>query len=303
MDNKTVFVGFSTILPVRRTDEPPVKQRVRAVDVLAQSLPLLKPRLLQQGTVVAYKNLTVNELDEFLTQPARIILDHRDPKSYASAHLPDAKPVSDRLIMHLMRANKETPVLVYCYHGNSSRDLATLLVNFGFRDVYSLEGGWQAWSRYSASRRTTISAELQQWLNKHKFSGADINSRIENGMSALMQAALMAERGYVRELLDAGVDVNLVNDDENNALWFACFSEDPGIIRSLIEHGVDVDNRNVNGATCLIYAASAGKLEVVKTLVAAGADIRHTTLDGYNALDSASTIGILRFLKPQYLVA
>ena len=252
---------------------------------------------------MAYKNLTVNQLDEFLAQPTRIILDHRDPKSYASAHLPDAKPVSDRLIMHLMRTNKHTPVLVYCYHGNSSRDLATLLVNFGFRDVYSLEGGWQAWSRYSAGRQPAISTGLQQWLDQQGFSTADTNSRIENGMSALMQAALMAERSYLGELLDAGIDVNLVNDDENNALWFACFSEDLEIIRSLIEHGINLDNRNVNGATCLIYAASAGKLDVVKTLVAAGADIRHTTLDGYNALDSASTIEILRFLKPQYLAA
>jgi len=37
---------------------------------------------------------------------------------------------------------------VYCYHGNSSRDLCTLLVGMGLRQVYNLVGGWAAWESW-----------------------------------------------------------------------------------------------------------------------------------------------------------
>jgi ankyrin repeat protein len=252
---------------------------------------------------MTFKTLTVEQVDEFLTQPEVIVLDHRDAASFARAHLPDAKPVGDTLLMKMRRGNKQAPVLVYCYHGNSSKDIATLLVNFGFSNVYNLEGGWQAWEMYQVSKKPQLSENLTKWLVDSGFAPDNLNSRIENGMTAIMQAAVMAETSFVQELLNAGIDLKALNDDENNALWFACFSENIEIINLLLQHGIDIDNHNVNGATCLIYAASAGKFAVVKALIEAGADIHHTTLDGYNALDSASTIEILKYLKPQYIAA
>ena len=41
---------------------------------------------------------------------------------------------------------KNPPVLVYCYHGNMSRDIASMIVSFGFKNVSHLVGGWEAWS-------------------------------------------------------------------------------------------------------------------------------------------------------------
>ena len=126
---------------------------------------------------------------------------------------------------------------------------------------------------------------------------------LANGMTPLMQAALLAETAFVRILLEAGATVDLVNNDMNNALWFACVSESVEIIELLIEHGININNSNVNGATSLLYAASAGKYSVVKTLVEAGADLTLETLDGFTALDSASTLEVLRFLKRQSMAA
>lgn len=254
---------------------------------------------------MSFKTLLAHEVQEFLLQEDIVVLDHRDTQSYQKAHLSGAMQVSDPLIMKLIKMNKDSQILVYCYRGNSSKDLATLLINLGLKNVYNLEGGWLEWSKHEQkqSPNKAVSTGLKEWLIDQKFEFNNINYQIDNGMSALMQAALLAETSYVQELIDLGIQVNMLNDDENNALWFACVSEDLDIINILIENDININNKNVNGASALIYAASSGKFNVVKALVEAGANITDTTLDGFNALDSASTIEILKYLKPQYIAA
>ncbi|EEZ42274.1 thiosulfate sulfurtransferase GlpE [Photobacterium damselae subsp. damselae CIP 102761] len=41
----------------------------------------------------------------------------------------------------------EQPVIVMCYHGISSQGAAQYLLHQGFEQVYSLEGGFEAWRR------------------------------------------------------------------------------------------------------------------------------------------------------------
>ena len=252
---------------------------------------------------MSYRSLQASEVADLCAQTQTHVLDCRDPRSYQQGHLPGAQLVSDEVIKRLARSNKDQPVLVYCYHGISSRDLASFLVNFGFSSVFNLEGGWQAWANLQNTVTATVSEQVQHWLLDQGFELANLNSRITNGMTPLMQAALMAETTFVQILLEAGADVDLVNNDMNNALWFACVSESVEIIALLIEHGININNSNVNGATSLLYAASAGKYAVVKTLVEAGADLSLQTLDGFTALDSASTLEVLRFLKRQSMAA
>lgn len=252
---------------------------------------------------MSYQTLHASEVLDLCTQAETRVLDCRDPRSYEQGHLPGAQLVSDEVVKLLARSDKDQPVLVYCYHGVSSRDLATFLVNFGFTCVFNLEGGWQAWATMQNSLTAAVSEQLQNWLLDQGFELTNLNSRIGNGMTPLMQAALMAETTFVKVLLEAGANVDLLNNDMNNALWFACVSESAEIIALLIEHGININNSNVNGATSLLYAASAGKYPVVKLLVEAGADLTLQTLDGFTALDSASTIEVLRFLRRQSVAA
>jgi len=254
---------------------------------------------------MSYQSLLASEVADLCAQAQPVILDCRDPRSYEQGHLPGAHLVSDEVIKRMARSDKEQPVIVYCYHGISSRDLATFLVNFGFSAVFNLEGGWQAWAELQNRQEAGIalSTKIKWWLEDQGFDPENLNSRIKNGMTPLMQAAMLAEVTFVRELLEAGADVNLLNDDMNNALWFACVSESEQTIALLIQYGINLNNSNVNGATSLIYASSAGKYPVVKSLVAAGADLALQTLDGFTALDSASTVEVLRFLKRQSMAA
>ncbi len=253
---------------------------------------------------MGYTNLPVQQADKLLKYKDVVILDMRDEQSFMSDHIKGAIPASETNIQDLIRSGKrDIPVIIYCYHGNSSRDLSGFLSALKLTQVYNLEGGWEAWSRYQSSAGTTATDHLDNWMIKHGFDPDNLNSRVENGMSAAMIAILEGQTDILKALIDNNIDLNLVNDDENNALWFACLKEDQDSIQTLLKSGINIDNHNVNGATALIYAASAGKFEIVKFLVQAGADTKKSTLDGFTALDSATTYPILKLLKPLTIAA
>lgn len=242
-----------------------------------------------------YRDIHPAEVQALRAEPDLLIFDIRDPSSHARGHLDGAQPVSDAILQQLLKSRqRRRPVLVYCYHGNSSRSMCEFIAGLGFERVHNLVGGWQAWERFIAA---TPSPALVAWLGQCGFPADAIHARIDNGMSPLMLAALRGERALVTELLALGADPNHVNDDDHHALWFACVRGDADLVSLLIDHGGKVDNQNVNGATCAIYAASTGKLEVLRRLVEAGADLALETSGGYTALESASTLPVLKYLR------
>ena len=250
---------------------------------------------------MSYHDLHPSDVQDLRTEQELLILDMRDPASYAQGRIEGAEPVSDALLRQLMKSRqRERPVLVYCYHGNSSRDLCQFIAGFGYARVYNLVGGWQDWLQFSRAGTARPPRRRRPCLpgwSQHGFPPDRLHARIDNGMAPLMLAALKGERALVEELLALGADPNHVNDDDHHALWFACVHGDPELVALLIAHGAHVDNQNVNGATCAIYTASTGKLDVLKRLVEAGADLDKETSGGYTALDSASTLPVLKYLR------
>ncbi len=74
----------------------------------------------------------------------------RDAATYARGHLDNAQPASDEAMRQLMKSRRrDRPILVYCYHGNSSRNLCQFIAGFGYSRVYNLVGGWKAWEQFS----------------------------------------------------------------------------------------------------------------------------------------------------------
>ncbi|MGB5275763.1 MAG: rhodanese-like domain-containing protein [Gammaproteobacteria bacterium] len=99
---------------------------------------------------MSYFNLVVNQVDDFLNRPDAIALDIRDFQSYAAGHLQGAEHADEQCMSQLIRKRRNNPpILVYCYHGNTSRDFASLIHKLGFEQVYHLEGGWKAWSEFA----------------------------------------------------------------------------------------------------------------------------------------------------------
>ncbi len=77
-----------------------------------------------------------------------VMVDIRDPQSFGVAHAPGAFHLSnDSMAAFMQTTDAKTPVMVMCYHGISSRGAAQFLIGQGFESVYSVDGGFEAWSK------------------------------------------------------------------------------------------------------------------------------------------------------------
>ncbi|MGO8910795.1 MAG: ankyrin repeat domain-containing protein [Bradyrhizobium sp.] len=246
-----------------------------------------------------FQRIDVQRAEALFARGDVAVLDVRDAGSFDQSHVDGAQHVTSANLSAVLGATTKTrPILIYCYHGNASREYAQIFSDFGFAEVYSLDGGYEAWRNKPPARRgTTLEAELQHWLAAQQFPSADVNSVIANFTTPLMKASHQGDGKIARLLIAAGAQANTRNADGNNALWLACVGGHLDMIDTLVEAGID--NRNDNGATSLMYAASSGKAAVVERLLAKGADVTPETLDGFSALDLAQTAECLTLLRPR----
>lgn len=226
--------------------------------------------------------ITPETAQKLLAEHDVLLLDMRERADFDSQHHPAALHLEHRNVKTLlMSTSREQTVVICCYQGNSSVEMARLFTDFGFRRVYSVDGGFRAW---------------QPLLNSSACAPSDLDRPGQWGMTALMRAAQAGDGLEVQKLLAAGASVGRRNDDGNNALWFACRANSADCMRLLINAGIDIDNQNANGATALIYAAAAGLTEMVQMLLASGADTSRRTLDDFTALDVAASRDIMKLL-------
>ena len=74
----------------------------------------------------------------------------RNPAAeYEAGHIPGAVRLdNDNLAQFVEAADKQQPLLICCYHGNSSQSAAAYLASLGFSAVYSLDGGFELWQQH-----------------------------------------------------------------------------------------------------------------------------------------------------------
>lgn len=248
----------------------------------------------------AFRCIGVKEADALVKDARTLLLDVRAADAFGAAHMDRAHHVTFSGLSEIIGGTaKTTPVLIYCYHGHASREFAQTLSDFGFKEVYSLDGGYEAWTSWEQAQVSSAlpGVSLAAWLVGQGFAADGVDMAVDNGMTPLMKAAREGLEGIVEALIAAGVRLNARNTDGNTALWLACVGNHLGILDRLAAAGIDIDNRNDNGATALMYAASAGKAPVVERLLVLGADPLPETLDGFSALDLAATRECLDLLR------
>lgn len=87
-----------------------------------------------------------------LEQGANIV-DIRDAQSFANGHIPSAIRLDNtNLPGYLTATDRRIPLVVCCYHGNSSQSAAAYLSSAGFETVYSLDGGFELWHQQFPER-------------------------------------------------------------------------------------------------------------------------------------------------------
>ncbi|TDV49064.1 thiosulfate sulfurtransferase [Pseudomonas graminis] len=81
-----------------------------------------------------------------LREQGAVLVDVRDAQTYATHHIPDSHHLDNHSIADFIRqADLDKPLVVLCYHGNSSQSAAAYLVGQGFSEVYSMDGGFELW--------------------------------------------------------------------------------------------------------------------------------------------------------------
>ncbi|HRF72612.1 MAG TPA: rhodanese-like domain-containing protein [Accumulibacter sp.] len=85
---------------------------------------------------------------ETAARPRPILLDVREPWEYALCHLADSFLLPMQTVpARLAELDADADIVVICHHGVRSRQLGSFLENQGFRSVYNLAGGVDAWAR------------------------------------------------------------------------------------------------------------------------------------------------------------
>ncbi|QHM73479.1 thiosulfate sulfurtransferase GlpE [Mixta intestinalis] len=93
-----------------------------------------------------FECISVEMAQNYLAEDEAVLVDVRDPQSFAAGHAKGAFHLSNDTLNHFMQQTDfEKPVLVMCYHGNSSKGAAQYLIHQGFEQVYSIDGGFDAW--------------------------------------------------------------------------------------------------------------------------------------------------------------
>ncbi|WP_243706630.1 thiosulfate sulfurtransferase GlpE [Pseudomonas aeruginosa] len=72
------------------------------------------------------------------------VVDIRDPQSFAVGHISGSRHIDNHSVADFIAAaDLDAPLVVVCYHGNSSQSAAAYFIQQGFSDVYSLDGGFE----------------------------------------------------------------------------------------------------------------------------------------------------------------
>ncbi len=81
------------------------------------------------------------------------VVDIRDPQSFQIGHISGSVRLDNDNAQEFIAATEHaTPLIVCCYHGNSSQPAAAWLAEMGFEEVYSLDGGFELWQQQFPAR-------------------------------------------------------------------------------------------------------------------------------------------------------
>lgn len=95
---------------------------------------------------MAFKRISIEQAKILINTEEVTLLDIRDPASFAAGNIENAIHVTNENVQDVVTStNKEKPLIIYCYHGNNSQGAADYFSSLGFKQCYSVDGGFEEW--------------------------------------------------------------------------------------------------------------------------------------------------------------
>jgi len=95
---------------------------------------------------MSFQCISIEEAKIIIDKDNLTIIDIRDRNSFLNGHIDKAIHVEDLDIDNFLKdKNKNDTILIYCYHGNSSKSAANFFVQHGFEKVLSMDEGYSGW--------------------------------------------------------------------------------------------------------------------------------------------------------------
>lgn len=117
-----------------------------------QAPPQISPARVQARSVqpLAVTEIGADEAQRWLADPKAqwLLLDLREPAAYAQGHLKQARSmplIQPGFSDGLLNMNRHQPTIIYSQRGERSKEALEIMRNLGFRNVYAIRGGLNAW--------------------------------------------------------------------------------------------------------------------------------------------------------------
>ena len=96
------------------------------------------------------KTINLTDAKDLINTGNVILADIRDEQSYMQAHIPDAIHLTDDNLDEFKKnTGLDETIIIYCYHGINSLGAAQYFANMGYRNVFSLNGGFSEYSKHN----------------------------------------------------------------------------------------------------------------------------------------------------------
>lgn len=102
-----------------------------------------------EASVSQYTNMDVAAFQKKIKKGKVVIMDVRTAEEFAAGHIDGAINFDVKLpsfASHITKMNEDTEYMVYCKAGGRSVTACKIMSKAGLKNLYNLEGGFDAWS-------------------------------------------------------------------------------------------------------------------------------------------------------------
>ena len=95
---------------------------------------------------MSFDCISVEETKRLLENDDVTVIDIRDINSFSKGHINNAIHIDDINIDNFLNEkDKNATIIIYCYHGISSKSAANFFSQNGFTNVMSMNDGYAGW--------------------------------------------------------------------------------------------------------------------------------------------------------------